>query len=174
MKKMIVIGCPGSGKSTFARKLRDITNLPLYYLDMLWHKPDQTNISVEEFDYELNKIIKKDKWIIDGNYQRTLEIRLKECDCIFLFDIPTEECITGAQARIGKKREDIPWIETSFDEQFKQQILNFSQKELPQIYKLLEQYQYKRKIIIFKTRKESENYLKAYTLIKTDEKYIKY
>lgn len=61
-----------------------------------------------------------------------------------------------------------------YDEQFRQQILNFSQKELPQIYKLLEQYQYKRKIIIFKTRKESENYLKAYTLIKTDEKYIKY
>ena len=86
---------------------------------------------------------------------------MKECDCIFLFDIPTEECLTGAQARIGKKREDIPWIETSFDEQFRQQILNFSQKELPKIYKLLEQYQYKRKIIIFKTRKESENYLKA-------------
>ena len=66
MKKIIVIGCPGSGKSTFARKLRDITNLPLYYLDMLWHKPDQTNISMEEFDYELNKIIKKDKWIANS------------------------------------------------------------------------------------------------------------
>ena len=76
MRKVIVIGCPGAGKSTFARKLRDATNLPLYYLDMLWHKEDKTNISREEFDIKLNDILKKDKWIIDGNYLRTLEMRL--------------------------------------------------------------------------------------------------
>ena len=45
MKKVIVIGSPGAGKSTFARKLRDKTDLPLYYLDMLWHRADKTNIS---------------------------------------------------------------------------------------------------------------------------------
>ncbi|WP_330655778.1 P-loop NTPase family protein [Diplocloster modestus] len=44
MSKIIVIGCPGAGKSTFARKLRDAARLPLYYLDVLWHKPDHTNI----------------------------------------------------------------------------------------------------------------------------------
>lgn len=45
LEKIIVIGSPGAGKSTFARQLRDITSLPLYYLDMLWHKPDKTNVS---------------------------------------------------------------------------------------------------------------------------------
>ena len=60
MLKVIVIGSPGAGKSTFSRKLRDITNLPLYYLDMLWHKPDKTNISREEFNTKLNEIIKKE------------------------------------------------------------------------------------------------------------------
>lgn len=74
MLRAMVIGCPGAGKSTFARKLRDITGLPLYYLDMLWHKPDKTNISREEFDRKLSVILEKDKWIIDGNYQRTLEM----------------------------------------------------------------------------------------------------
>ena len=59
MRKVIIIGCPGAGKSTFARKLRDDTNLPLYYLDMLWHKEDKTNISREEFDTKLNDILKK-------------------------------------------------------------------------------------------------------------------
>lgn len=43
MKKVLILGCPGAGKSTFARKLRDKTGLPLYYLDMIWHKPDQDN-----------------------------------------------------------------------------------------------------------------------------------
>ena len=53
MLKIIVIGCPGAGKSTFARKLKNITNLPLYHLDMIWHKPNKTNISRKEFDKEL-------------------------------------------------------------------------------------------------------------------------
>lgn len=47
MKKLIVIGSPGAGKSTFARKLRDVTGLPLFYLDMLWHKSDKTNKTLE-------------------------------------------------------------------------------------------------------------------------------
>ena len=53
MKKIIIIGCPGSGKSTFARKLSDITNIPLYHLDMIWHKPDKTTLTKEEFDEQL-------------------------------------------------------------------------------------------------------------------------
>ena len=75
MRKAIIIGCPGSGKSTFARKLRDTTGLPLYYLDMLWHKPDKTTVPEDEFDASLQDILKRDRWIIDGNYQRTLAVR---------------------------------------------------------------------------------------------------
>ena len=67
MLKAIIIGSPGAGKSTFARKLRDITNLPLYYLDMLCHKPDGTNISREEFDLQLREILKMHILIIEGN-----------------------------------------------------------------------------------------------------------
>lgn len=83
MKKIIIIGCPGSGKSTFARKLSDITNIPLYHLDMIWHKPDKTTLTKEEFDEQLRDLLQKSEWIIDGNYQRTLEVRIKECDTIF-------------------------------------------------------------------------------------------
>lgn len=60
MEKVIVIGCPGAGKSTFARQLREKTGLPLYYLDMLWHKPDRTNVSEEEFDVCLQKILEQE------------------------------------------------------------------------------------------------------------------
>lgn len=131
MLKIMIIGSPGAGKSTFARKLRDITKLPLYYLDMIWHKPDQTTISREEFDTQLNEIIKRDKWIIDGNYQRTLEVRLRECDTVFLMDFPLEICLLGAQSRIGKKHEDLPWVESEFDEEFKQSIIDFPKNQLP-------------------------------------------
>jgi len=73
MLKVIVIGSPGAGKSTFARKLRDAMRLPLYYLDMLWHKSERTNISEEEFDTRLNEIVKKSSglWIFQKtNYRR--------------------------------------------------------------------------------------------------------
>lgn len=100
MKRVLVIGCPGSGKSTFARKLRDMTGLPLYYLDMLWHKPDQTTVSAEEFDASLQAILQHDRWIIDGNYQRTLEVRFEACDTVFLLDLPLPLCLESARSRI--------------------------------------------------------------------------
>ena len=63
MKKVIIIGCPGSGKSTFSRKLNNITGLPLFYLDMIFHKPDKTIYSQQEFDEKLSHIMELDEWI---------------------------------------------------------------------------------------------------------------
>ena len=116
MKKIIIIGCPGAGKSVFSQKLKEIINFPLYHLDMLYHKTDGTHISKEELEEKLREIFKNNTWIIDGNYQRTLEMRIKECDTVFLLDYPTEVCVTGAESRIGQKREDLPWVEKNLDE----------------------------------------------------------
>lgn len=157
--KVIVIGCPGAGKSTFARKLRDITGLPLYYLDLLWHKSDKTTVSRDEFDAELEEILAQDSWIIDGNYQRTLERRLEACNTVFLLDYPMALCLDGAKERVGRKREEMPWIEKILDENFRQRIEEFSQTKLPQIYTWLEQYRDGKNIIIFKSRNEADDYL---------------
>ena len=159
-ERIIVIGSPGSGKSTFSRKLRDITQIPLYYLDMIHHKPDRTEVTSEEFDARLQEILTKSQWIIDGNYQRTLELRLSKCDTVILFDLPTEICLVGAKARIGTKREDLPWIETKedFETGFKQAIIEFREKKRPEIMQLLEKYNDK-KINIFNSRKDADIYL---------------
>lgn len=157
-KKAIVIGSPRSGKSTFARKLRDITGLPIYHLDMILHKPDRTRISRDEFDEKLTQILNKDEWIIDGNYQRTIGLRLKYCDTVFLLDYAVEICIEGAKSRVGKKRSDMPWVETEFDDEFRQFIIGYPEKELPMIYDMLKDYQDKQ-IIIFKSREQADKYL---------------
>lgn len=156
MKKILVIGCPGAGKSTFARKLRENLQLPLYYLDMIWHKSDKTTCSAEEFDRRLQKILQEDRWIIDGNYLRTLEMRLQRADTVFFLDYPLDVCLAGAKERIGKKREDLPWVETEFDEEFRQWILDFSRDQLPVIYRLLKQYEAGKKIFVFRSREETE------------------
>lgn len=159
MSKIIVIGSPGAGKSVFSQKLKDISNLPLYHLDMLYHNADGTHISKEELEDKLREIFKNDNWIIDGNYQRTLEMRIKECDTVFLLDFPTEVCLEGAKSRVGKKREDMPWVEEELDEKFKQGIIDFANEKLPKIYELLNKYKDNLNITIFKSREEADNYI---------------
>lgn len=170
--KIIVIGCPGGGKSTFAKKINQILNLPLFYLDMLYYNPDGTHISKEELEEKLKKIFQEnDEWIIDGNYQKTLEMRIKECDTIFLLDYPIEICLAGAESRIGKKREDLPWVEEKLETEIEQIITSFSVERLPEIYRLLEKYKNTKKIVIFKSRDAANKYLSK--LINPDlKKYI--
>lgn len=158
-QRAIVIGCPGAGKSTFARRLRDRTTLPLHYLDILWHKSDRTTVTQAEFDRRLAAVLVGERWIIDGNYLRTLPPRLERCQAVFFLDYPLELCLAGAQARIGKKREDMPWVEECFDPEFRRWILDFPNEQRKPIYALLEEYRTTREIFIFRQRQEAEDFL---------------
>ncbi|MBQ6701372.1 MAG: adenylate kinase [Clostridia bacterium] len=159
MKKIVVLGSPGSGKTTFATRLHEKTGIPLYHLDLIWHKPDRTTVSREEFDTKLSEIMSTPTWIIDGNYNRTAEIRIISADTVFLFDLPVEVCLDGARSRIGKKRPDMPWIEETFDEEFKNWITDFPKIQLPQLYEHIKKHKENKNIIIFKSRDEADDYL---------------
>lgn len=162
MKKVIILGSPGAGKSTFARKLRDLTGLPLYYLDLIWHKPDRTTVSRPEFDAALGEILATDEWIIDGDYSRTVERRLAACDTAFLLDYPVEVCVAGVTERVGQVREEMPWTATELDPELVQYIRDFAADQLPHDYELLARYAEGRNIVILHSREEADAWLRLY------------
>ncbi len=159
MHKIIVIGSPGAGKSTFSRKLQVMTGLPLYHLDTVWDKPDKTTIKKEEFDAWLANVTKEERWILDGHYSRTLETRFQACDTVFLLDYSVEACLEGISARLGQKRTDMPWIETAIDEEFRQWVMDFPTKALPKAYDLIKKHGKDKKVFIFKSREETDNFI---------------
>ena len=157
-KKIIVIGCPGSGKSHFSRALAELSGLPLYHLDMLYWKPDRTTVSKEDFREKLSSVLSKAEWIIDGNYGSTIEMRLAACDLVFFLDLPTDVCISGIKERFGKPRSDIPWIETEEDPEFIEFINSFNIESRPKILDLFKKYPQK-KVVTFHSRSEADQYL---------------
>ena len=158
MKKIIVIGCPGSGKSTISRELHNKTGIPLYHLDMMYWNADKTTVEKSVFLERLSAVLEKDEWIIDGNYGATMELRMAACDTVFFLDYPFDVCLGGIKERRGKPRSDMPWIETEEDAEFIEFIKNYNEQQKPKVLELLEKYSDKN-IVIFKSREQADAFL---------------
>ena len=163
MKKVIVIGCPGSGKSTISRELHNKTGIPLYHLDMMYWNADKTTVEKSVFLERLSVVLEKDEWIIDGNYGSTMELRMAACDTVFFLDYPLDVCLGGIKERRGKPRSDMPWIETEEDAEFIEFIKSYNEQQKPKVLELLEKYSDKN-IVIFKSREQADAFLNGENL----------
>lgn len=164
MKKVLVVGCPGVGKTTFARKLAKKTGLPLIHLDFYYHD--------KNFDYENDKIAwrkkvlqlcRRNEWVIDGNYSSTFQERFKMADTILFFDFPLHKRLYGIFKRRweyrNKKREDMPdtWRE-NINWEFIKFVITFHKYTRHKIKAVLNQKTNK-KVIVFKNRRDAQKYL---------------
>ena len=158
MQRIIVIGCPGSGKSRLSRALHNKTGIPLYHLDMMYWNADKTTVEKSVFLERLSAVLEKDAWIIDGNYGSTMELRMAACDTVIFLDYPLDLCLDGIKERRGKPRSDMPWVETEEDAEFIEFIKNYNEQQKPKVLELLKKYSDK-SIVILGSREQADAFL---------------
>ena len=164
MERVMIIGCGGAGKSTLARKLGEKTGLPVVHLDQIWWAPGNwQHIEKPEFDEKLAWELQKPRWILDGNFNRTIEARLAACDTVIYLDYPRLVCIKNWLGRVlknwGHHRPDMTegcteWI----DPEFVKWIWNFNKNNRARYYELLKGAKDK-KVVILKSRRQTEKFL---------------
>lgn len=166
MRKIIIIGSGGSGKSTLARKLSKILNIKVYHLDMLLWKPNWIGVSREEQIRIQNEILKNDEWIIDGNYSRTIDLRINAADTIIFLDLPRIICLFRVFKRYfkyrNKSRPDmVEGNKERINFDFLKWIWNYPKVIKPIIMNKLKDASNDKKILIMKSPKDIKRLLKS-------------
>ncbi|MEL6971000.1 MAG: adenylate kinase, partial [Bacteroidota bacterium] len=112
MQRVMIIGCCGAGKSTVARRLHDLTDLPLQHLDQHYWLPNWQEPDKASWQAKVQALSDQPQWIIDGNYGGTLDIRLQRADTVIYLDYATPKCLWRITKRIwryhGQVRPDMP------------------------------------------------------------------
>ena len=160
-----LVGPSGSGKSTLAVALGEKLGLPVVHLDQLWWKEGWRNVTREEFDSRLAMAMNMDGWIIDGNYSRTMEMRLAKCDTVIYLDFGRWACLRGMCQRVfgnyGKARPDMAQgCPERFDPSFVKWIWNYNKNNRVRNYMYLAQAKHA-KTIVLKNRKEIKAFLRS-------------
>ncbi|MDT9693582.1 topology modulation protein [Streptomyces sp. P9(2023)] len=99
MKRVAIVGCGGSGKSYLPRELGRILDAPVTHLDATFYDDEWNELPMEKFAAVQRDLVAQPKWVIDGNYNSNLQIRLEACDTVVLMDVSTVAALYGIFSR---------------------------------------------------------------------------
>lgn len=162
-KKIMVVGSPGSGKTTFSNILGDILGIEVIHLDKIYWKAGWIVPEKDEWIEKVKSLMKKDSWIIDGNYNSTMEMRLEKADTVIFLDynryICTFRAIKRCLGHIGKTRPDMAeGCNDKIDIVFLKYIWRFPTAQRGNIQKMFSE-NHNIKKIIFRNTKESNIFI---------------
>ena len=166
MERIMIIGCGGSGKSTLARELGAKLRLPVVHLDQIfWSPGNWQHLERETFNELLREELEKRQWILDGNFDRTMEMRLQKCDTVIYLDYNRVVCVLGWLKRViqnrGKTRPDMgPNCQEKLDLEFAKWIWSFNKKNRRKYHEILAQ-QKNKEIHIFKNRRQLRSFVES-------------
>ena len=164
MKRIMIIGCGGTGKSTLSKRLYLLANIPVYHLDQYFWLPNWTEIDRTKWEQVNRKIIQNEFWIMDGNYGSTMEMRLEAADTVIFLNRPWYVSLSRVIMRTlksyGKTRADMTEnCPERFSGQFLHYIMMYNKTRRPSILKKLAALPKDRTVHILKTDKEVEKFI---------------
>jgi adenylate kinase family enzyme len=164
VKRILIIGSGGAGKTTFAKALASRTGLPLTHLDQLFWHPGWVPTPDEEWDRIVAELIARDSWIMDGNYGRTLPGRLEAADTVIFLDLPRLVCMSRIFKRrlrnFGRIRPDsAPGCPERISWEFVRWVWTYRSRRRPGIMKRLDALRSTKRIIILKSDREVRQFL---------------
>jgi adenylate kinase family enzyme len=166
MQRILVMGSSGSGKSTFAQRLSDITGIPVVSLDALYWKPGWTPSHPIEFDTRATEAARQPRWIMDGNYTSSGagELRRSMADAVFWFDLPRRTCMTGILTRIltsyGRVRPEMaPGCPEKIDLEFFRYVWTYRRLQRPKLLQYFAGLRPDQALICFTRRSQADRYL---------------
>ena len=164
--RISIVGGSGSGKSTLCDILSQELNLPAIHLDGLNFNANWVQIDKSERDKKILEKSLEDKWIIDGNYNKTLKERFEKADLIIWLDYSTMMHLKGIMKRYfnmrHKERPEIPGCKERLDFDFIKYAITYNKKKRPIIKEYLKTIP-KEKVLIFKKQKDLNQWLKEFT-----------
>ncbi len=161
MNKVIIIGNCGAGKTTLAKQIARKTDLPLIHLDKEYYQAGWKRPEKDQWQKKVTELVSEPKWILDGNYISSLDIRLKEADMIIFLDINKWICLFSILKRIiqGNTRDDMALgCKERLDTEFLKYVWNYNRKIRPRVYDLLNNYK-EPELIILNSRKKMRKYI---------------
>jgi adenylate kinase family enzyme len=164
MKRVLVIGSGGSGKSTFARRLGELLNIEVKHLDSFYWRPGWQETPKEEWLNTVRELTSEDSWIMDGNFGGTLEFRIQQCDTIVFLDLPRLLCLWRiAKRRLlyrGRSRPDMTeGCPEKLDWEFVDWVWNYPRRSRPKVLKLLQEHSGTRRIVWLRSRTGVKRFL---------------
>ena len=165
MRKILVIGSSGSGKSTVARKLGELLKIEVIHLDShFWH-PGWMETPKDEWTGVVERLLERDAWIMDGNYSGTLEKRILACDTIIFLDLPRRICLARVLKRViayrNQSRPDVAeGCPERLDWEFLKWVWGYPKRTRPGIIQLLEKNSESKGVIWLRSQTEIKLFLK--------------
>ena len=166
MKRVLVIGPGGSGKSTFARRLGQILGIEVKHLDSFYWSAGWTKPSEEAWLKTVNELISGDTWILDGNFGGTLRLRVERADTIILLDMPRLLCLWRITKRRllyrNRLRPDMAeGCAEKLDSEFISWVWNYSHRSRPKVLKLLNENSERKKIVWLRSNADAKRFLES-------------
>lgn len=174
MRRVLVIGPGGAGKSTFATRLGEQLQIEVKHLDRYYWQPGWVKPAPDEWLKTVESLVSEESWIIDGNYSGTLDLRLKSCDTIIFLDLNRFVCMWRILKRLFRYRQETrpdmaEGCYEKIDLEFVSWVWNYSRRSRPKVIRLISECAETKQIVWLNSRAEVEKFLASGSNLKQKE-----